>query len=81
MTSCDAVAPTRAVKIGGVDLPINPRDLVYRDFVDPVTGLCMTAIAGGGAGPFILGAAFMQNVLSIFDVGNQEMPFLSRAYY
>ena len=100
LTTCDAVAPQVAVRIGGASLPINPRDrewltgpktsisadfvnteVIFRDIVDPMTGLCVTSVASGGAGPFILGAAFLQNVLSIFDVGNAEMRFLSRPFY
>ena len=81
MTACDAAAPRLGVRVGGASLPINPRDLLFRDFVDPLSGLCMTGVASGGAGPFILGAVFLQNVLAVFDVGNAEMRFLSRPFY
>ena len=81
VTACDAVAPQLAVRVGGASMPINPRDLVFRDFVDPISGMCMTGVASGGIGPFILGSVFLQNVLTVFDVGNAEMRFLSRPYY
>ena len=49
--------------------------------VDPVTGWCMTAIANGGSGPYILGDAFMQNALVVFDIGQAKMHFMSRQFY
>ena len=75
------MAPQFSVLIGGVPFPVNPRDMLFRDFQDPVTGLCMTAIGSGGTGPYILGDTFLQNVVAIFDIGNAEMRFLSRPFY
>ncbi|KAL2167363.1 hypothetical protein VTG60DRAFT_1396 [Thermothelomyces hinnuleus] len=80
-TSCDAIIPQVAVLLNGVKFNISPLDLLYRTLVDPVTGLCMTAIADGGSGPYILGDAFMQNALVIFDVGQAEMRFIPRQHY
>lgn len=80
-TNCDAKAPIFSVLIQGSRFFINPADLIYRKMVDPLTGLCMTAIASGGAGPYILGDAFLQNVLLIVDVGASQMEFISRPYY
>jgi hypothetical protein len=75
------MVPSFTVLLGGKRFPINPQDMLYRNVRDPLTGLCMTAINNGGAGPFILGDSFMQNVVSIFDVGNATMRFVSRPYY
>ncbi|KOS19150.1 putative aspartic-type endopeptidase [Escovopsis weberi] len=75
---CDTVAPRFAVIIGGVEFWINPADLVYRELVDPLTGYCAVGIASGGAGPYILGDVFLQNVLAVFDVGAAEMRFYAR---
>lgn len=80
-TACDAQAPPFAVILDGLSFYINPVDLIYQGMVDPVTGLCMTAIASGGAGPYILGDVFLQNVLAVFDVGNGQMRFISRQFY
>ncbi len=55
--------------------------MIYRDFRDPITGLCMTAVGTGGSGPFILGDAFLQNVVVEFDIANAEIHFMSRPYY
>lgn len=79
--SCTAYAPPFAVILNGVKFFVNPVDMIYRDLVDPATGLCMTAIASGGAGPYVLGNIFLQNVLAVFDVGNAQMRFTSRTYY
>lgn len=80
-TACDAQAPSFAVILKGVRYYINPVDLIYREMVDPLTGLCMTGVASGGTGPYILGDVFMQNVLAVFDVGNAQMRFMSRPFY
>ncbi|KAK1751155.1 aspartic-type endopeptidase [Echria macrotheca] len=80
-TSCDATPPIVSLVIAGKRFLFNPADLIYRDMVDPETGLCMTAIASGGTGPYILGDAFMQNALVVFDVGHAQMRFISRPYY
>ncbi|KAK0706174.1 aspartic-type endopeptidase-like protein [Lasiosphaeria miniovina] len=80
-TSCNAVPPTISVKLGGIDFWLNPVDLIYRNMVDPLTGLCMTAIASGGSGPYILGDAFMQNAVVVFDVGEAKMRFIPRPFY
>ena len=80
-TSCNAIAPPVAVVLNGKKFMLNPRDLIYTDLKDPETGLCMTAISNGGSGPFILGDAFMQNALVVFDVGQAQMQFIARPYY
>ncbi|KAK4237265.1 aspartic peptidase domain-containing protein [Achaetomium macrosporum] len=80
-TSCDAVAPQVAVLLDGIKFDINPVDLIYRTMVDPMTGLCVTSIASGGSGPYILGDAFMQNALVVFDVGQAKMRFIPRQRY
>jgi len=80
-TSCDAIVPQVAVMLDGKKFNISPVDLLYRTLVDPLTGLCMTAIADGGSGPYILGDAFMQNALVVFDVGEAKMRFIPRQHY
>lgn len=78
LASCDAVPPRVGVVIGGVEFDIRPGDLIYPDIVDPRTELCAVAIANGGAGPYILGDVFLQNVLAVFDVGAGQMRFYGR---
>lgn len=80
-TDCNAVSPLVAVILNGIKYWINPQDMIYRNMVDPISGLCMTGIASGGAGPYILGDVFMQNALSIFDIGQAKMRFIPRDKY
>ncbi|KAK4097313.1 acid protease [Parathielavia hyrcaniae] len=80
-TSCDATIPQVAVIMDNVKLSISPVDLLYRSLIDPMTGLCMTAITDGGSGPYILGNAFMHNALVVFDVGQAKMQFIPRQHY
>ncbi|KAF4498884.1 acid ase [Fusarium agapanthi] len=75
---CNAIPPHFAVIIKGVRLWINPADLIYQDFTEPVTGKCAIAISTGGSGPYILGDLFLQNVVAVFDVGGAEMRFYSK---
>lgn len=76
---CDAIPPSFAITIGGVEFWINPADMIYRDLVDPLTGYCAIAVASGGQGPYILGDAFLQNVVAVFDVGAAQMRFYARS--
>jgi hypothetical protein len=75
---CDAIPPRFAVTISGQDFWINPADMLYQELIDPLTGYCATAVASAGSGPCILGDAFLQNVVAVFDVGGAEMRFYTR---
>ncbi|KAH6877285.1 aspartic peptidase domain-containing protein [Thelonectria olida] len=75
---CDAIPPPFAIVISGVEFWINPADLIHQDLIDPLTGYCACGITSGGAGPYILGHVFLQNVLAVFDVGGAEMRFYAR---
>lgn len=82
LTTCDAVAPRVAVVIGGTPFYLNPEDLIFRSVpVESTADLCMTAFGDGSSGPFVLGDAFLKNVLAVFDVGESVMQFASRVYY
>lgn len=75
---CSSIAPLVTVLIGGVEVQLNAEDLVYRGMRDPLSGYCAVAIAAGGSGPYVLGAAFLQSVVAVFDVGAAEMRFYRR---
>ncbi|KHN97794.1 Peptidase A1 [Metarhizium album ARSEF 1941] len=75
---CDAIPPSFAVVISGVEFWLNPADMIYRELVDPMTGYCAIAITSGGSGPYILGDVFLQNVVAVFDVGGAQMRFYGR---
>ncbi|KAK0638966.1 aspartic peptidase domain-containing protein [Cercophora newfieldiana] len=80
-TQCNAIAPRVGVVLDGITFWLNPKDLIYHDWADPETSLCMTAIADGGYGPYILGDAFMQSAVVVYDVGEAQMRFIPRPYY
>lgn len=54
---------------------ISHADMLLQASVDPLTGLCAVGVMDGGTGPYVLGDTFMNNVISIFDIGAAEMRF------
>ncbi|KAL8409495.1 hypothetical protein RB594_007799 [Gaeumannomyces avenae] len=80
-TTCDATSPSFSVVIGGTAFLVNPADMMIRDSPDAHTGLCATTISRGGQGPYILGAAFLNNVAVGFEVQAAELTFISRPFY
>ncbi|KAL8380938.1 hypothetical protein RB595_005303 [Gaeumannomyces hyphopodioides] len=80
-TKCDATPPSFSVVIGGTVFLVNPADMMIRDSPDPHTLLCATTISLGGTGPYILGAAFLNNVAVGFEVQAAELKFISRPFY
>lgn len=81
LTTCDAVPPRVAIVIDDQPFWLNPKDLMIRESADPLSGMCMTTIADGGSGPYILGDVFLKNVLAIFDVDDAVMQFAGRKNY
>ena len=65
----------------GTVFPINPVDMI----VDNGDGTCITAWNDGGSSStqdvYVLGDAFMKNVVSLFDVGAATMQFAGREFY
>ncbi|KAI1139481.1 acid protease [Hypoxylon sp. FL0543] len=80
-TSCDAVPPTFGVQIGETTFWVNPKDLLNKEEQDPQTGLCQTGIASGGTGPYILGVAFLTNVVVSMNVGSGHVELWSHELY
>jgi hypothetical protein len=78
---CDAIPPPLSITINGVDFVINPRDMIYQGVVDPHSHMCLSAVASGGQGPWVLGDTFLQNVVAIYDVGGAKMRFIGHTYY
>ncbi|GFF34580.1 probable aspartic-type endopeptidase AFUA_3G01220 [Aspergillus udagawae] len=71
---CNATAPKLAITISGVNFPVSPADLILQPQVDGSTGLCVVGFQDGG-GEYVLGATFLNNVLSTFDLGALEVRF------
>jgi hypothetical protein len=71
---CNATAPKLAITVGGVNFPVSADDLIVRPLLDPATNQCIVGFQDGG-GDYILGATFLNNVLSTFDLGTLEVRF------
>lgn len=54
---------------------ISQADMLLQASIDPATGLCEVGVMDGGMGPYVLGDTFMNNVVSVFDIGAGEMRF------
>lgn len=72
--------PTLGVQINGTVFYINEADMLMQEFVDEATGYCLTGPQDGTSGPYILGDTFMNNVISVFDIGASEMRFAANDY-
>lgn len=78
---CDASVPSVGVQIDGTVFYISDADLLVQEVVDPTTGYCLIGPQNGGTdGPYILGDTFMNNVISVFDVGASEIRFAAHNY-
>lgn len=54
--------------------------MLMQSIVDPDTGYCLIGPQDGGSGPYILGDTFMNNVISVFDIGASEIRFAAHNY-
>lgn len=76
--ACDATAPTHGVTLGNTTFFMQPEDMIIH------TGEgCVSSVIGldpdeDGLVAFFLGAAWMRNVVSVFDFGKEEMRFAAR---
>ncbi|ROV90509.1 hypothetical protein VMCG_09823 [Cytospora schulzeri] len=77
---CNATVPELGVEIGGTVFWISEADMLMQDYVDPETGYCLVGPQDGGTGPYILGDTFMNNVISVFDIGASEIRFAAHDY-
>ncbi|KAJ4387873.1 hypothetical protein N0V93_008476 [Gnomoniopsis smithogilvyi] len=77
---CNASVPKLGIQINGTVFYISEADMLMQDVVDPDTGYCLIGPQDGAPGPYILGDTFMNNVISIFDVGASEMRFIAHDY-
>jgi aspergillopepsin I len=72
---CNAKAPWFAIQIGSVIFPVDKRDMIISDGA----GGCYAGTNNGDIyAPYALGDVFMNNVLTVFDVGSGQMKFRSR---
>ena len=75
--SCTARAPVFGVSIGSKIFYVNALDLI----VPSSEGQCVSGVQPNMGGLTILGDVWMKNVISVFDIGAEEMRFAAREFY
>ena len=86
IVDCNATAPRLGFNIAGTVFDINPLDMIILDGTDAQNNdVCVTSVTIGGdadtGGFYVLGDAFLKNVVSVFDIGATEMRFAAREFY
>lgn len=79
--SCNAIPPRFGIEIEGSPFWINPEDMINKEMVDPLTGLCATTWNTGNNGPFVLGLSFLTNAMLMFNVGAGLITVYAREFY
>lgn len=79
IVGCDAVPPSLGFTIAGSTFSQSPGDMIFQF----PNGTCISTIKRSGTGEGLtlnfLGAAWLQNVIAVFDFGRNEMRFAQRA--
>ncbi|KAI0100975.1 acid protease [Nemania sp. FL0031] len=79
IVDCDAIPPSFGLKIAGTVFSQRPDDLIFQ----LPNGTCVSTIKRSATGESIalnfIGGAWLQNVVSVFDFGKNEMRFAPRA--
>ncbi|KAL2067693.1 hypothetical protein VTL71DRAFT_15789 [Oculimacula yallundae] len=85
---CDAKVPQIAIKIGGVILPWDKKDLIFPDYFNETLDVekgCISGVANGGDelidAPYTFGDSWMRSNLVVHDVGRGEIRIKSRGNY
>ena len=84
-TSCNATVPSFSFKIGQQSFAMSREDMLLPSGVD---GICATSFTRGFDVPasvfpdglYVLGHAFLHNVVAVFDVGGGGMHFAKHDY-
>ena len=79
-TKCDAQVPKFGIEIGGQVFNIHPADLLYHGdgFTNSTTNECVVGFVGGDF--YVFGDTFLNNVISVFDVGAAEVRLAQHIY-
>ncbi len=82
---CNATVPPFGVTIGGKTFYLNKADLLQQEVRqrqsyrgNPVTVCLIGLMDTFSNGPFVFGDNFLNNFVTVFDVGGSEMRFYSR---
>jgi hypothetical protein len=86
-TDCDAIPPYVAYVIGGVEMPMDPQDMIVRS-LNGLLGyedVCFSAFADGGVNTggddFIIGAVWQRAYVVAYDQARTMMHFAARKPY
>lgn len=74
---CNATAPVFGVGIGSKIFYVNALDLILQTSETE----CISGVQPNFGGLTILGDVWMKNVISVFDIGAEQMRFAARQYY
>ncbi|KAH6647344.1 aspartic peptidase domain-containing protein [Truncatella angustata] len=84
---CNAKAPYAAYVIGGVEMPMDPQDMIVRSLngLPGYEDVCFSAFADGGANTagnvFIIGAVWQRSYVVAYDQARSMMHFAKRTPY
>lgn len=84
---CDATAPYAAYVIGGVEMPMDPQDMVVRSLngLPGYEDVCFSAFADGGlnypGSSFIIGAVWQRSYVVAYDQTRSQIHFAARQPY
>ncbi|KAI0133806.1 aspartic peptidase domain-containing protein [Xylariales sp. AK1849] len=84
---CDATAPYAAYVIGGVEMAMDPQDMIVRSLngLPGYENVCFSAFADGGAqtagNVFIIGAVWQRSYVVAYDQARSMMHFANRKPY
>ncbi|KAK2069174.1 hypothetical protein P8C59_003778 [Phyllachora maydis] len=81
---CDATAPYAAFVIGGVEMPMDPRDMIFRGLngLPGYENLCFSVFADGGDAnedAMIIGEVWQLSYVVAYDQGRSMMHFAKRS--
>ena len=75
---CNAVPPVHGVTIGEKTFYLQPEDMIIQTETGCISSIVGLAPNEDGLVAYFLGAAWMRNVVSVFDFGKAEMRFATR---
>ncbi|CAN8097992.1 unnamed protein product [Discula destructiva] len=84
---CNATAPYAAYVIGGVEMPMDPQDMIVRSLngLPGYEDVCFSAFADGGlnvaGSSFIIGAVWQRSYVVAYDQTRSQIHFAARQPY
>ncbi|KAL8371858.1 hypothetical protein RB595_001586 [Gaeumannomyces hyphopodioides] len=77
---CDATPPSLSVTLGGTVIKTHPSSMILPEVQDS-WGRCASGIGYTDGFPYILGDVFMQNLVTVFDLGEKkEIRYAERVF-